>query len=88
MGFKDLAKFNEVILAKQVWRLYTDRTSLFFKVFSAKFFTSSSVFDEKSLKGSFAWVSSLKARTVIKKGMLCRISDGKQVHLFHDLLDS
>ena len=42
------------------------------------------MFDAKSSKGSFAWLSILKARTVIEKGMLWRIGDGKQVHLFHD----
>ena len=30
IGFKDLEKFNEVMLAKQVWRLLTDHTYLFY----------------------------------------------------------
>ena len=51
LGFKDLAVFNEAMLAKQVWRLHTDRTSLFYWVFSAKFFPSGSVFDAKNSKG-------------------------------------
>lgn len=55
MGFKDLTRFNEAMLLKQVWRLLTDRTSLFYKVFSAKFFPSGSVFYARSSKGSYAW---------------------------------
>ena len=55
MGFKDLAKFNKAMLTKQVWRLLTDKTSLFYKVFSTKNFPSGSVFDAKSSKGSYAW---------------------------------
>lgn len=47
LGFKELVKFNDAMLAKQVWRLYTDRTSLFFKVFSTNFFPSSLVFNAK-----------------------------------------
>lgn len=55
MDFKDLAKFNKGMLVKQVWRLLTDKTSLFYKVFSTKYFPSGSVFEAKSSKGSYAW---------------------------------
>lgn len=84
MGFKDLAGFYEAMLAKQVWRLHIDRTSSFYRVFSAKLFPSGSVFDAKNSKGSYAWQSILKARSVVEKGMLWRIGDGNKVQLFHD----
>ena len=84
LGFKDLVKFNEAMLAKQMWRLMSDRTSLFFRVFSAKFFPSRLVFDAKKSKGSYTWQSVQKARNVIEKGMLWRIRDRNQVPLFHD----
>ena len=32
MGFKGLCKFNEALLAKQVWRLVHDKHSLLYKV--------------------------------------------------------
>ena len=84
MGFKDLVRFNEAMLAKQIWRLQTDRNSLLFKVFSTKYFPTGSVLEAKSKKGSFAWQSILKARHVIEKGMLWRVGDGSQILVFKD----
>lgn len=55
MGFKDLVRFNEAMLAKQIWRLQTEKTSLLFKVFSTKYFPSGSEFEAGSSTGSFAW---------------------------------
>ena len=79
MGFKDLVRFNEAMLAKQIWRLQTEKESLLFKVFSSKYFPSSSVFEARGSRGSFAWQSLLKPRHVIEKGMLWRVGDGTQI---------
>ena len=84
MGFKELVRFNEAMLAKQIWRLHTDKESLLYKVFSTKYFPSGSVFEARSSRGSFAWQSLLKARHIIKKGMLWRVGDGRQIRVFHD----
>ena len=35
MGFKDLALYNDALLAKQTWRLLHDIQSLFHRVFKA-----------------------------------------------------
>ena len=54
MGFKDLCKFNEALLAKQVWRLVHDKHSLFYKVFKAKYFPHKSISKATISSGSFA----------------------------------
>ncbi|KAK9983964.1 hypothetical protein SO802_033489 [Lithocarpus litseifolius] len=42
IGFKDLAMYNDSLLAKQAWRLLHDHNSLFYKVFKARFFPNTS----------------------------------------------
>jgi len=69
MGFKDLQNFNDAMLAKQVWWLLGNKTSLFHRFFKAKFFPKSSIFEAKECNGSFAWKSILKGRAVIRKGL-------------------
>ena len=56
LGFRDLRKFNEALLAKQVWRLIHDTSSLFYHVFKAKFFPHGSILDcPTTTRGFYAW---------------------------------
>ncbi|KAL0014227.1 hypothetical protein SO802_001296 [Lithocarpus litseifolius] len=84
MGFKDLCKFNDAMLAKQVWRLVHSKDSLFYKVFKSKYFPNSTIFEAKSTNGSYAWKSILKARRVITLGAKWRVRDGRCIRIFGD----
>ncbi len=83
LGFRELGSFNEALLAKQVWRLMHNKTSLFYKVFQAKYFLHCSVLDAKlSARGSFAWKRIMGARQVIKKGSIWRVGNGDHIRIW------
>ena len=70
-GFKEIEKFNDSLLAKQVWRMINNPNSLCHRVFKARFFPNCSILEAKdSTIGSYAWKSILSARDVICKGVV------------------
>ena len=84
LGFKDLTKFNDAMLAKQVWWLSHDTSSLFYGVFKVRYFPNGTIFDAKQKAGSYAWKSILRARKVIVMGAKWRVGDGQSIKVFED----
>ncbi|XP_075670283.1 putative mitochondrial protein AtMg00310 [Castanea sativa] len=85
LGFKEIEKFNEALLAKQVWRMINNPKSLCHRVFKARFFPECSILEAKdSSVGSYAWKSICSARDVIRKGMVWRIGNGESVRIKMD----
>ena len=85
MGFKDLSRFNDALLAKQTWRLLHDKSSLFYRVFKARFFPTCSIMEATCpSSASYAWKSIIKGRDVIKRGVIWRIGDGRSIHIWGD----
>ena len=83
MGFRNLALFNDSLLAKQAWRLLNEKTSLFYKVFKARFFLSSSIMEAADSRlGSYAWKSILKGRDVLLQGARWRIGSGENINIW------
>ena len=83
MGFRDLAMFNDSLLAKQAWRLLHDKTSLFYKVFKARFFPHSTIMEVVDSKmGSYAWKSILRGRDIIQRGALWRVGNGDKINIW------
>ena len=55
LGFKEIEKINEALLAKQVWRKINNPDSLCYRVFKARFFPECSILEaENSQVGSYA----------------------------------
>ena len=84
MCFKDLCKFNEAMLARQVWWLVHDKSSLFYKVFKAKYFPRGSIFEATSSSKSYAWQNILRPRHLIEEGAKWRLGDGQSIRIFID----
>lgn len=71
MRFRDIQKFNNTLLAKQVWQLLHQKDTLVYKVFSAKYFPNGNILDANvHPRCSYAWRSTLQAHDVINKGVV------------------
>ena len=70
LGFRDLKTFNLALLAKQGWRLQTNSSSLFYRVYKAKYFPSCDFVDAQ-LGGqpSYAWRSIHAAQALVRRGL-------------------
>ena len=83
MGFRDLRQFNDALLGKQVWRLFQEKETLLYKVFSAKYFPFGDIFRAVlNPRFSFAWKSIMQVREVISNGARWRIGDGKDIWIW------
>ena len=85
VGFKEIEKFNDDLLAKQVWRMINNSESLYFWVFKARLFPNCSILDAKdNVVGSYVWKSIISARDVIQRGMVWRIGNDQSVRVKRD----
>ncbi|XP_030928675.1 uncharacterized protein LOC115954851 [Quercus lobata] len=83
MDFRDIQKFNNALLVKQVWRLIHQKDTLLYKVFSAKYFPHGSIMDASvPQKCSYAWRSILQAREVIEKCAIWRVGSGHGIDVW------
>ena len=86
MGFKDLALFNDALLAKQASRLVHHKESLFYRVFKAKSFPHCSIMEASDTTlGSYAWSNILKGQDVLMKGARWRVGYGESIGVWNDV---
>jgi hypothetical protein len=71
------------MLAKQGWRILQEPSSLTAQILKAKYFPMVS-FLQASLgsRPSFAWQSIFNARSLLSKGLMWRVGDGKAIKVW------
>ena len=85
LGFRNLKLFNLALLAKQGWRLQTNSSSLFCRVFQAKYFPHRSFVDANMGRNpSYAWWSLMVAQGVVWKGIRWQVGDGESIRVWCD----
>ncbi|KAL5580880.1 hypothetical protein UlMin_013322 [Ulmus minor] len=84
MGFKDLTIFNRALLGKQVWRFLQWPNSIVTKVFKARYYPSSSIWEANAkTNGSYVWKCILWGRNLVAKGMRWRVGNGSKISIYH-----
>lgn len=85
MGFRDIRSFNRALLAKQLWRMVTNPSSLVARVFTARYCKQGDLLTaEVRSNASFVWRSLVWSRRVIEKGMFWKVGDGRNISVFDD----
>lgn len=87
MGFRDLKSFNLALLEKQGWKLQINTSSLFYKVYKAKYFPECD-FVEANLgsQPSYTWRSIMATQSLVRRGMRWQVGDGERIHIWRDKL--
>ena len=85
LGFHDLKKFNQSLLAKQAWRLWNSPNSLVARILKARYFPRSSFLEGcVGRRPSYAWKNILHGRELMQKGLLKEIGNGEESRLWID----
>ncbi|KAL5576375.1 hypothetical protein UlMin_018074 [Ulmus minor] len=84
LGFKDLTIFNQALLGKQVSRFLQRSESLVARVFKAKYYPSSSIWETTaSPNSSYIWKSILWGRNLVEKGLRWRVGNGSFISVYN-----
>ena len=82
MGFRDLHAFNLALLAKQAWKLVQKTDSLFYRIYKARYFPTTTFLDAKmGHNPSYVWRSLLSAREVILAGSKWQVGNGETIKI-------
>jgi hypothetical protein len=85
MGFRDLHAFNLAMIAKQGWNILTKPHTLVAKLYKARYFPNSTLFDSKiGHNPSYVWRGIWKARSILMNGCRWRIGNGASIKIMNE----
>jgi hypothetical protein len=85
LGFRDIELFNLALLAKQVWRLIQEPTSLSARILRAVYFPATDLINaELGSSPSQVWRAIIEGRNTLSLGLIKRIGTGEQTYIWHD----
>lgn len=85
MGFRDLEKFNQAMLAKLSWRIIKTPNSLMACVLRGKYFCGGSFLQAKASNNDYVvWKNIIWGRSLFCEGYKWRVGNGKRVYIEED----
>ncbi|KAL4273917.1 hypothetical protein GQ457_13G010390 [Hibiscus cannabinus] len=85
MGFRDLAKFNIALLAKQGWHILTNPTCLLARVLKARYYPIGNFLNARlGSYPSYTWRSIYSARGLLEHGLGWRVGDGQSIDIWSE----
>jgi hypothetical protein len=86
MGFRDMKKFNQALLARQAWRLIQFPDSLCARLLKARYYPNRDIVDTVfPSDASPTWKGVERGLELAKKGIVWRIGLGSKVQAWRDL---